>query len=478
MPDSPALKAPSPQLLAEMAAVVGSVHALTDPDMQQPYLREWRDRYAGRAAVVLRPGSTAEVARILALANAAHVGVVPQSGNTGLVGGQIPHEHGGEVVLSLTRLNKIRSVDTATASMTLEAGVTLAAARAAADGVDRLFPLSLPSEGTCCIGGNLATNAGGIGVLAYGSARTLTLGLEVVLADGRVWQGLGALRKDNTGYDLRDLMIGSEGTLGIITAATLKLVARPRETATAFVGLPSLDAVLQLFAMACARAGPQLTAFEFLSERTLAFVTRHVAGTRLPFAQAPAWNVLFDVSGHADDGAAGRTAEAILAAALERGVAVDATLAQSQTQAEALWRLRESASEAQKFEGGSIKHDISVPIGQIPAFIAEADALVSRLCAGARPVAFGHFGDGNVHYNVSQPEGMQRERFLAMWAEMSEAVHALVVSFGGSISAEHGIGRMKREALHDAKDAVALDLMRRIKAALDPNGILNPGKLL
>ncbi len=474
----PVLNAPAPELLARLTEIVGRANAIVDPDIQATYLREWRERYVGRTPIVLRPQSTDEVARILALANAARVGVVPQGGNTGLVGGQIPSETGREIVLSLTRLNRIRSVDPQTSSMTVEAGVTLAAARAAAEANGRLFPLSLPSEGTCSIGGNLATNAGGIGVLAHGNARQLTLGIEAVLADGRIWNGLRALRKDNTGYDLRDLLIGCEGTLGIITAATLKLVPRPREVATAFVALPSLDAVLSLFELASDRGGASLTAFEFLSQRSLAFVTRHVAGARLPFDAEHPWYVLLDISGHADDGGALSVAEATLAAALDGGIAKDAIVARSLSQSAALWRLRESASEAQKFEGGSIKHDVSVPVGSIPEFIARADALIETLCPGARPVAFGHFGDGNVHYNISQPLGMDRAQYLAKWEEVCDAVHALVTGMDGSISAEHGIGQMKRVSLGRAKSAVELDMMRAIKTALDPNGILNPGKLL
>ena len=474
----PVLNAPAPELLARLTEIVGRANAIVDPDIQATYLREWRERYVGRTPIVLRPQSTDEVARILALANAARVGIVPQGGNTGLVGGQIPSETGREIVLSLTRLNRIRGVDKPTSSMTVEAGVRLAAVRAAAEANGRLFPLSLPSEGTCSIGGNLATNAGGIGVLAHGNARQLTLGIEAVLADGRIWNGLKALRKDNTGYDLRDLLIGSEGTLGIITAATLKLVPRPREVATAFVALPSLDAVLSLFELASDRGGALLTAFEFLSQRSLAFVTSHVAGARLPFNTEHLWYVLLDISGHADDGAALSVAEAILASALDGGIAKDAIVAQSLSQSAALWRLRESASEAQKFEGGSIKHDVSVPVGAIPAFIARADALIETLCPGARPVAFGHFGDGNVHYNISQPPGMDRAQFLAKWEEVSDAVHGLVTGMDGSISAEHGIGQMKRSSLCRAKSSVELDMMRVIKTALDPNGILNPGKLL
>lgn len=474
----PPLATPEPEILRRMADIVGPAHALTDPDVQAPYLREWRDRYTGRTPLVLRPGSTAEVAELLKLANEARVGVVPQAGNTGLVGGQIPHESGAEVVISLARMKAVRAVDAATSCMTVEAGVTLAEARLEAERVDRLFPLSLPSEGSCCIGGNLATNAGGIGVLAYGSARALTLGLEAVFADGTIWNGLTALRKDNTGYDLKDLLIGSEGTLAIITAATLKLVPRPRETATVFVGLQTLDDVLSFFETASNAAAGSLTAFEFMSARALSFVTTHMENARLPLSSAYPWYVLFDVSAHTQNGTATGTAQAIVAAALEQGRAADAVLAPSLSHAQALWRLREFASEAQKFEGGSIKHDISVPVGAIPKFIVAADALIAKLCPGARPVAFGHFGDGNVHYNVSQPPGMARETFLAMWEHIAGEVHALVTELNGSISAEHGIGRLKREALRIAKGPAELDLMQRIKFALDPNGILNPGKLL
>ncbi len=475
---APILQPPTPELLQQLADIVGPAHALTDPDTQQPYLREWRDRYVGRAAMVLRPGTTEEVSRILALADAARVGIVPQTGNTGLVGGQIPSTDGRQIVLNLCRLDRVRSVDVATSSMTVEAGVTLAAARDAAEAAGRLFPLSLPSEGTCCIGGNLATNAGGVGVLAYGSARQLTLGIEAVLADGRVWHGLKSLRKDNTGYDLRDLLIGSEGTLGVITAATLKLVPRPREIATGFAALPSLEAVQALFDLVTTMAGPALTAFEFLSQRALGFVTAHVANARSPFAAEHPWSVLFDISAHTTEGRARELMENILSTATEKGIIADAAIAQSVSQAENLWRLREGASEAQKFEGGSIKHDIAVPVGAIAAFIPRADALVESLCPGARPVAFGHFGDGNVHYNVSQPVGMERDRFLGQWETISARVHDIVAEFDGSISAEHGIGQMKREGLRDVKGAVEIDIMHRIKAALDPNGILNPGKVL
>ena len=474
----PPLAAPTPELIARFREIVGPEHALTDPDQQLPYLREWRDLFIGRAPVVLRPGSTEEVSRILALANEARVGVVPQAGNTGLVGGQIPFQTGNEIVVSVSRLKQIRDINPAAYVMTVEAGLTLAECRAAAERADRLFPLSLPSEGSCQIGGNLATNAGGVGVLAYGNARQLVLGLEVVLADGRVVPGLKALKKDNTGYDLRDLFIGSEGTLGIITAAVLRLFPRPAESATAMVALAEISHALDLFSLAQETAGRSVTAFEFIPRICIEFVLRHIPGTREPFPKAYPWYVLMEISGAKPDGQAARDMEDVLGQAAERGLLLDAVLASSLTQARELWRLRETVSEAQKPEGGNIKHDVSVPIARIAEFIERADRIVESICPGARPLPLGHFGDGNVHYNVAQPIGMEKERFLELWDKISSEVHALVVEMGGSISAEHGIGRMKRGDLERYKSPVELDLMRRIKAAFDPNGILNPGKVL
>lgn len=464
--------------LQRLVDVVGRQHAITDPDQQLPYLREWRDRYFGRAAMVLRPGSTLEVARIMEIANEAGIGVVPQGGNTGLVGGQIPSDAGNQVVISLTRLQRVRAVDAAGGSVILEAGVTLAKAQAIAEEADRLFPLSLASEESCEIGGVLATNAGGVGVLAYGNARNLALGLEVVLADGQIWDGLRTLKKDNTGYDLRDLFIGSEGTLGIITAAALKLFPRPREKATALVAIPDLNDALTLFRLAEARAHSGLTAFELMSRLSIDLVLRHIPDTRLPLSQPAPWYALLEVSSPDVEGAASRMLEGVLAEASDRKLISDGVLAASLAQANAIWRLREAASEAQKPEGGSIKHDISVPIARIPDFVRRAEPLVEAICPGARPVVFGHFGDGNLHYNVTQPPGMDKARYLSLWGRMSEAVHDLVFRMGGSISAEHGIGQMKRGELVRFKSEIEIDLMRRIKATLDPKGILNPGKLL
>ena len=476
MNNSSAGVALSPAIIERLSAIVGRQHVLIDADQQLPYLREWRELYQGRAGVVVRPGSTDQVAEIMALANAHAIAVVPQAGNTGLVGGQLPFN--GEILLSVGRLKRLRQVDAAGYTMTVEAGVTLAEAQAAAAAVDRLFPLSLASEGSAQIGGNLASNAGGAGVLAYGTARALALGLEVVLADGRVLPALSTLKKDNSGYDLKHLFIGSEGTLGIITAATLRLFPRPAETATAFVALADLERVLALFAAAAAAAGSSLTAFEFMPRLAIDFVLKHVANTRDPFATPAPWYALIDVSGLKPDGSAERQMLAILEAAAERGLIVDATLASSVAQARDFWRLRDLISQAQKHEGGNVKNDVSVPIASIPAFIARADALVLGICPAARRLAFGHFGDGNVHYNIAQPLAMPKAQFLALWQPLQAAVNRAVLEIGGSISAEHGIGVMKRDALMAAKSPVALDVMRAIKQALDPKGILNPGKLL
>ena len=463
-------------LIERFRAIVGASHALTDPDQQLPYLREWRDMYEGRASIVLRPGSTEEVSRIMALANEHNIPVVPQAGNTGLVGGQMAMN--GEIVLSVGRLKTVRNVDAQGFTMTVEAGLTLAEAQAAADNVNRLFPLSLPSEGTCQIGGNLGTNAGGVGVLAYGNTRQLVLGLEVVLADGRIWKGLNALKKDNTGYDLKDLFIGSEGTLGIITAAVLKLFPKPAEKATAILALPELANAIALIGIAQETAGQSLTAFEFLPRTVLEMVLRNVRNTRDPFSEVHPWYVLMEISGSKPDGTADRVLTEILEAASEKGLITDARLAASLAQANDFWRLREGVSEAQKPEGGNIKNDVSVPIAKIPEFIARANAAVLRVCPGARPLPLGHFGDGNVHYNIAQPIGMPKAEFMALWSDLVGAVHETVLHYGGSISAEHGIGQMKRAELAKAKGDVAMDLMRSIKAALDPKGILNPGKVL
>ncbi len=478
MSESPKLKPPSPATLDALVHIVGESHAIRDEADMTPYLTEWRDRYRGRAALVLKPGSTEEVAAILKLANEARTAIVPQGGNTGLVGAQIPDESGTQVVLSLQRMALVRDIDLASNTMTVEAGLTLALAQQVAERAGRLFPLSLASEGSCQIGGVLATNAGGMAVLAYGPARDLTLGLEVVLADGRVWDGLKSLRKDNTGYDLRDLFIGSEGTLGIITAAVLRLFPRPAERVTCVAALRDLDRAPAFFARAYDAAGPMLTAFEILPRIGVEFVLRHGRDVRDPFAGPYPWYALFELTSPHDSEEPRAIAEALLQQGLDADEIADAAIAASLAQAQGLWRLRELMSEVQKHEGGSIKHDVSVPVAHVPEFIARADQLVELMIPGARPVPFGHLGDGNIHYNVSQPPAMDKAVFLANWEALNAAVHEIVLDLGGSISAEHGIGQMKRDLLPHAKGEVAVELMRRIKASFDPNGILNPGKLL
>ena len=464
-----------PDLVARFAAIVGERYAVTDPAEIAPYLTEERGLYHGRSPLVLRPGSVAEVAAILKLANATKTPIVPQGGNTGLVGGQTPHQ--GEVLLSLRRLDHIREVDPTSNTMTCEAGVVLIKAQEAAAAAGRLFPLSLGAEGSCTIGGNLSTNAGGTGALAYGVARELVLGLEVVLADGRILNNLRKLKKDNTGYDLRHLFIGAEGTLGIITAAVLKLFPRPRAVETAFIGVPSPHAALALLNLAEERAGGMVTGFELIPRIALEFAVKHAPMCRDPLAGSHAWYVLLELSSQARDGLRLQIEE-ILAAGAEHALVEDATIAASLEQTNAFWLLRHHIADTQKYEGGSIKHDVSVPVNAVPDFIAEATAAVEAMIPGCRPVPFGHLGDGNIHYNVTQPSGADRATFLARWDEVNDAVFAIVAKLGGSISAEHGIGVMKRELLPGVKDPVAFELMRSFKRLLDPNGILNPGKVL
>lgn len=472
------LKTLATGLLIRFVEIVGEANALIRAEDQAGYLTEWRDRFTGKTPVVLRPNSTEQVSRILALANEHGIGVVPQGGNTGLVGGQIPSPAGDEIVLSLSRMTKIRGTDADAGTLTAEAGVPLAAVQKAADDAGWLFPLSLASEGSAQIGGVLATNAGGTAVLSYGNARNMTLGLEAVLADGRVWHGLRALKKDNTGYDLRDLLIGSEGTLAVITAAVLKLAPKPAEYATALVALASPAAALSLFKTASATGGASLTTFEFWSRRAHEFGLAVLNGRRDPFASSHRWYALLEFSSGEAGGAASRMLEAALLKASGECVVDDALIAASLTQRNEFWGLRESLSEAQKPQGASIKHDVSVPVARIPEFLERADRVVENVCAGARPVPFGHFGDGNVHYNVTQPASMAAGDFLALWEPMSDAVHELVHSMDGSISAEHGIGQMKRHDLLRYKSEVEIAMMRDIKKALDPKGILNPGKVL
>ncbi|MBN8984641.1 MAG: FAD-binding oxidoreductase [Rhizobiales bacterium] len=464
----------SPELIARFKAIVGDKYGVTDQNEIAAYVTEERNLYQGHSPLVLRPGSTAEVVAICRLASETRTALVPQGGNTGLVGGQTPHH--GEVVLSLRRLDNIRDVDTQSNTMTVESGCVLQTLQQRADDVDRLFPLSLGAEGSCTIGGNLSTNAGGTGALAYGVARAMALGLEVVLADGRVLNTLSKLKKDNTGYNLHNLFIGAEGTLGVITAATLKLFPKPRSVDTAFVGLASPAQALKLLEIAQAEAAGNLTSFELMAEICIDFCVKHGPSIRDPLATRYPWYVLMEVSSSRDDARA--TLEAILTRALEDGIADDAVIAENLAQRAAFWTLREVISPAQKPEGGSIKHDVSVPVAAVPAFIEEANAAVVKLLPGSRPVPFGHLGDGNIHYNVSQPIGGDKAAFLARWHDVNAVVFEIVLKMGGSISAEHGIGVMKRDELPDVKDKTAIEVMRGIKALLDPLNILNPGKVL
>jgi FAD/FMN-containing dehydrogenase len=464
----------SNELIAKFRAIVGDKYAVTDPADIAPYTTEERDLFRGRSPLVLRPGSTAEVAAICKLANEHRIALVPQGGNTGLVGGQTPHN--GEVVVSLRRLDKIREVDTASNTMTCEAGVILQVAQQRAADVDRLFPLSLGAEGSCTIGGNLSTNAGGTAALAYGVAREMALGLEVVLADGRVLNALSKLKKDNTGYDLRNLFIGAEGTLGIITAATLRLFPKPRAVETAYVGLKSPAQALKLLEISQNEAASSLTSFELLADIAVDFSIRHGINVRDPLNTKHPWYVLMELSSVRADARA--ALESILSQAMEQGIVDDAVIAANLSQRQSFWKLRDEMSAAQKPEGGSIKHDISVPVAAVPAFIAEANAAVVKLIPGSRPVPFGHLGDGNIHYNVSQPVGGDTADFMARWHEVNKVVFDIVLRMGGSISAEHGIGVLKRDELPDVKDKVAIELMRSFKALLDPKGIMNPGKVL
>jgi FAD/FMN-containing dehydrogenase len=470
-PQAPSL---SLDLIASFSAIVGKRNAITDTIDIVPYVTEERDLFRGHSPLVLRPGSVAEVSAICRLASANRVALVPQGGNTGLVGGQTPHN--GEIVISTRRLDNIRDIDPASNTMTCEAGVVLQVAQQCASKVDRRFPLSLGAEGSCTIGGTLSTNAGGAAALAYGVAREMALGLEVVLPDGRILNALSKLKKDNTGYDLRNLFIGAEGTLGIITAATLKLFPKPQSIETAFVGLKTPASALKLLAIAQCEAAANLTSFELLSERAVDFSVRYGIGIRDPLSSKHYWYVLIELSSQRGDAHA--AIEAILSNGMDAGIVDDATIASSLSHREAFWKLRDEVSAAQKSEGGSIKHDISVPVAAVPDFIAEANAAVVKLIPGARPVPFGHLGDGNIHYNVSQPINAKRSDFLARSREVNAIVFRIALRMGGSISAEHGIGVLKRDELRDVKDKVAVDLMQSIKEMLDPLNIMNPGKVL
>tara|TARA_Y100001951_G_scaffold87699_1_gene78868 strand:- start:4225 stop:5643 length:1419 start_codon:yes stop_codon:yes gene_type:complete len=465
-------------LLPALRDALGEAGLITDVERMQSYLSDWRNAYRGQAAAVLRPGTTEEVAAAVRLCAQAGVALVPQGGNTGLCGGSIPDASGAQMVLSLTRLKRIREVDVANATITVEAGVILQQLQDAAAEVGRLFPLSLGAEGSCTVGGNLATNAGGTAVLRYGNMRDLTLGLEVVLPDGRIWDGLRGLRKDNTGYDLKQLFIGSEGTLGIITAAVLKLFPALRSLTTAWVALPSPQAAVALLGQMRGLCGDRLTGFELMSRQSLEFVLRHVAGASDPFAEGHPWYVLIELSDTQPDAALNDLLEQGLGEAFEQALVLDAVVAGSQAQVEALWALREGISEAQNHEGPSLKHDISVPVSRIPDFIARTDRALQQAFPGVRVVAYGHVGDGNLHYNISKPPGSDDAPFKAQAEAIMRVIYDSTLEDAGSISAEHGLGQSKRAAAQHYKAPLELELMRSIKQALDPAGLMNPGKLL
>jgi FAD/FMN-containing dehydrogenase len=458
--------------------LIGEDHVLTDDADVSPYLTDWRGRYTGRARAVLRPADAGQVAALVRLCAAHRVPVVPQGGRTGLVIGSVPDDSGRAVVLSLRRLNRIRAVDPVNRTMTVDAGCILHDIQQAASAAGMLFPLSLAAEGSCTIGGNLATNAGGTGVLRYGNTRELCLGLEVVTASGELWDGLRGLRKDNTGYDLRDLYIGAEGTLGVITGAVLKLFPQPKAGITALVALRSCRDALGLLQLAQDTAGPNLTGYELMSDVCMRLVGKHFPDLPQPFPAAHAQYALLELSSHESEQHAISLLERTIESALEAGLAQDAVVATSIAQSRALWAIREHIPLAQAADGKNIKHDISVPISRIADFVEKTDALLARAWPGVQVVCFGHLGDGNLHYNIAPPAGTPHDAFLAYQGDINRIVHDSVAAFGGSISAEHGIGALKRDELPRYKAQVELDLMRAIKAALDPLGIMNPGKIL
>ena len=468
----------SSSLLDTLRQAVGAAHVLTEGDLAA-YEQDWRRRERGRALAVVRPASTAEVAAVVRACAAQGAAIVPQGGNTGLSVGSVPDGSGTQVVLSLRRMDAVRAIDGANLTLTVEAGCILQNLQAAAEGAGHLFPLSLAAEGSCTIGGNLGTNAGGTAVVRYGNTRELCLGLEVVTPRGEIWDGLTGLRKDNTGYDLRDLFIGSEGTLGVITAATMKLYPRPAARLTAWAAVPSMQAAVDLLGLAHQHLGAGLTGFEVMGQFALSLVDKHYPQLRVPLWRDAPYCVLLENSDHESEAHARALFERLLEAALEAGCVSDAVVAESLAQAKALWHIRESIPLAQAEEGLNIKHDISVPIARIPAFVEETDALLAREIAGVRLVNFGHLGDGNLHYNVQAPEGGDAKAFLRDEEErINTLVFDSVARHAGSISAEHGVGSLKAAKLPRYKSKVALELMRAIKGALDPQGIMNPGRIL
>ena len=472
----------STSLLDTLRQIVGASNVLTHDDPTadlSAWEQDWRKRSRGTALAVVRPGTTEQVAQVVKACAAAGTSIVPQGGNTGLVVGSIPDNSGTQVVLSLQRMSAVRVVDPGNLTITVEAGCVLQNLQTAADNAGFLFPLSLGAEGSCTIGGNLATNAGGTQVVRYGNARELCLGVEVVTAQGEIWNGLTGLRKDNTGYDLRDLFIGSEGTLGIITAATMKLYPKPAAQLTAWAALPSLDAAVELLGLAHQTLGAGLTGFEVMGQFALSLVDKHYPQLRVPLWKESPWCVLLENSDSESEDHARTRFEHLLEAALEQGLVLDAVVAENITQAHNLWHIRESISLAQAEEGLNIKHDISIPVSRIPEFVRQADAALAAAIPGVRFVNFGHLGDGNLHYNIQAPaEGDARAFLRAQEENVNTIVYDTVEQFDGSISAEHGVGELKRHKLVKHKSAVALGLMHAIKGALDPQGTMNPGRVL
>jgi len=461
-------------LTDKLKKIVGSTGWTTDLDTLAPHLLERRGNLRGKALIMLMPETTDQVSRIVSACAQSNTALVPQGGNTSLCAGAIPDDTGEQVLLSLSRLNAIRSIDPDDFSIVVEAGCILANVQQAAAEVDRIFPLSLSAEGSCQIGGNLATNAGGINVLRYGTARQQVLGLEVVLADGTIWDGLRSLRKDTAGYDMKQVFVGSEGTLGIITAATLKMYPNPGNTTTAWIAMESAQHAVQLLANVRKHLSDQVLAFELMSDRALRFVRRHISDVTLPFADEYPWHVLLDVVVSDRQ----EMLEEVLAAAIEDGIALDAIVAKNAQEAEKFWRIRHSISDAQRHEGANLKHDISVPISLIDTFLSRGQALLESTMPEARLVAFGHVGDGNIHYNIAQPAGADAAEFLARGIELSAAIYELVDELDGSFSAEHGVGVSKKALLALYRGAAEMELMRTLKRALDPQNILNPGKVI
>jgi FAD/FMN-containing dehydrogenase len=469
-------------LLEALRQICGAANVLTHEDPAtdlSPWEQDWRKRVSGRALAVVRPGDTAQVAAVVKACAAHQTPIVPQGGNTGLVVGGIPDQSGQQIVLSMTRMNTVRDIDPANLTITVEAGCVLQNLQAAAENAGFLFPLSLGAEGSCTIGGNLGTNAGGTQVVRYGNTRELCLGLEVVTAQGEIWHGLTGLRKDNTGYDLRNLMIGSEGTLGIITAATMKLYPQPAAQLTAWAAVPCMEAAVELLGLAHQRLGPGLTGFEVMGQFALSLVDKHYPHLRVPLWQDTPWCVLLENSDSESEQHARTQFEGLLENAMEQGWVSDAVVAENITQAKGLWHIRESITLAQVQEGQNIKHDISIPVSRIPAFVSETDALLALEVPGVRLVDFGHLGDGNLHYNVQAPEASDSKAFvIAFEDKINTLVFDQVKRFGGSISAEHGVGAQKVNKLPLYKDPTALAMMRAVKQALDPHNLLNPGRVL